>query len=223
MPLPTAELGAKPALPQAGGWLAELLEMDFVKTLLALKTLSMDEPTAAPQGALDRPIPADNQPPTVATDPKFDTEETELTSPMPEAAQASDTADTETQPVPFLLAEQAATRPILAREWGVPLPFVSYLIEDEVQWEEEVREEDEREAEDEGHPEEEADREGEEPSGDVLPSAETDDQPADHGPTPALPHDDATRTRALPAPSDTGVPLPPEPAHELYLRMAGLN
>lgn len=223
MPLPTAELGAKPALPQAGGWLAELLEMDFVKTLLALKTLSMDEPTAAPQGALDRPIPADPQPPTAATDPKFDTEETELASPIPEAAQASDTADNESQPVPFLLAEQAATRPILAREWGVPLPFVSYLIEDEVQWEEEVREEDEREAEDEGHPEEEADREGEEPSGDVLPSAETDDQPADHGTTPALPHGDATRTRALPAPSDTGVPLPPEPAHELYLRMAGLN
>lgn len=219
----TTEPGAKPALPQAGGWIAELLEMDFVKTLLALKTLSMDEFTAAPQGALDRPVPEDNQPPTAATDPKFDTEETKLTSPMPEAPQASDTADNETQPVPFLLAEQAATRPILAREWGVPLPFVSYLIEDEVQWEEEFREEDEPEAEDEGHPEEEDDWEGEEPSADVLASAETDDQPADLGTSPALAHRDATRTRALPGPSDTGVPLPPEPAHELYLRMAGLN
>jgi len=28
---------------------------------------------------------------------------------------------------------------------------------------------------------------------------------------------------ALPAPSETALPLPPEPAHELYLRMAGLN
>ena len=70
---------------------------------------------------------------------------------MSEAGQTPDLADTEPTPTPSPLAEQAAIRAMLARE-GVPLPFVSYMIEDEVEWEEEDDDEEEREAEDRGHP-----------------------------------------------------------------------
>lgn len=142
---------------------------------------------------------------------------------MPEGGQSSDIADTEAA-LPIPLAEQAGIRPILARE-GVPLPFVSYMIEDDVEWEEEVQEEDDREAEDDGHPQDEERPEFEEASdeADATTLAEADDQPADNVATPALLQGDATRNLALPTPSDTVVQLPPEPAHELYLRMAGLN
>ncbi|MFN3718168.1 MAG: hypothetical protein ACK4UW_04590 [Rhizobium rhizophilum] len=219
----TALTGAKPALPTGGGWLAELLETDFVSALLQLKSLSPDQSRAAPEGAAsNRTTPAELKPPAAAS-PQGPTEETELASGMPEGGQSSDIADTEAA-LPIPLAEQAGIRPILARE-GVPLPFVSYMIEDDVEWEEEVQEEDDREAEDDGHPQDEERPEFEEASdeADATTLAEADDQPADNVATPALPQGGATRNLALPAPSDTVVQLPPEPAHELYLRMAGLN
>jgi hypothetical protein len=219
----TALTGAKPALPTGGGWLAELLETDFVRALLQLKSLPGDQSRAAPEGAAsNRTTPAELKPP-VAASPQGPTEETELASGMPEGGQSSDIADTEAA-LPIPLAEQAGIRPILARE-GVPLPFVSYMNEDDVEWEEEVQEEDDREAEDDRHSQDEERPEFEEASdeADATALAEADDQPADNVATPALPQGDATRNLALPAPSDTVVQLPPEPAHELYLRMAGLN
>lgn len=221
MPMPMLEPGAKPA-PQASGWLAELLETDIVRTLLALKSLSADHFRAQSQAAGLNRTTAEPSPPHAATVPEGPTEETELGSRMQEAGQTSEATETETAPPPLPLAEQAVIRPTLARE-GVPLPFVSYMIEDEVQWEEEIEDEDEREAEDQGQPQDEDPAEGEEPSDQAVASAETEDQPAGHVAAPALPHGDVMRHRALPAPSDTAMQLPPEPAHELYLRMAGLN
>ncbi|MCC8931924.1 hypothetical protein LJE98_04805 [Rhizobium ipomoeae] len=225
MPPPTGIAGEKPALPQPGGWLAELLETDFVKALLRLKTLPAEQFSAASQAAApSRTTVVERAATGAAALPP--TEEAGQETRISEAGQAPRPADTEPTPTPSPLAEQAAIRSILGRE-GVPLPFVSYMIEDEIEWEEEVEEEEERETEDRGHPEDEEGSEGAEAPDDakapLTAKSDDQDQPADDVATPALPEGHAMPSRALPAPSDTVVQLPPEPAHELYLRMAGLN
>ena len=224
MPPPTGIAGTKPAL-QPHGWMAELLETDFVKALLRLKTLPAGQFSAASQAAASsRATPVERAAAGAAA--TLPTEETGGASRMSEAGQAPDLADTEPTPTPSPLAEQAAIRAMLARE-GVPLPFVSYMIEDEVEWEEEDDDEEEREAEDRGHPQDEERPEGteapDEAEASLTAMTDVQDVPADDVVAPALPDGDARRNRALPAPSDTVLQLPPEPAHELYLRMAGLN
>jgi hypothetical protein len=126
------------------------------------------------------------------------------------------------------LPEQATIRPTLSRE-GLPLPFISYLIEDDFEIGE-VEEEEERpgqdqdsgedsEARDLAPFEEPADEEGEGSDGvEAALAVPTDPPIATEERT-----EGASAEAALPSPTDRPLGLPTEPAHQLYLRMAGLT
>lgn len=225
MPVIAVPGQARPTPPMPAGWLAELLESDFVRALLQLKSLSTEpKATARPSIApgLEAQLAATPAAPPVSSDETSDS--TEQLARMQDAAL---TETTEERPAPgaIPLSEQALARFPIARE-GMPIPFIPYQVEDEF----DVERVEEKEEEDSGNRDGETDAEdddrdeavdGDEDAADVV-------MPGDEGPAgePAetdMQESTVAELTALPAPSETALPLPPEPAHELYLRMAGLN
>jgi hypothetical protein len=218
-----ADVRPAPLLPAA--WLAELLETDFVKALLQLKTLSADiggqiltnnRPAAA---ATAFPLPS---PEKVMSDEAADAPE--HASRMLDPASPEHTEE-RSLPPPALLAEQAQIRPAFARE-GIPLPFISYLIDDDFK-EDRVEEEEEQDEQAGGR----GKSEDHDPEGSEEPAGENSqtDTASDNAPgqidviagPAALEQESALA--ALPPPADGPLSIRVEPAHELYLRMAGLN
>lgn len=209
-------------------WLAELLESDLIRTLLQLKTL----PTA-PQAAI-RPgafpgteTPAAAGPAAEAKPSETASEAAETAPTMPEAS-LRDLAEERPLPGMIPLSEQALLRLPIARE-GMPIPFIPYRLDDVF----DVQDIEDREEED-------ADHGGDHNEGDTDEGRrdETDDvggigpeeaEAVDGRAVAATPMElpaianSPAGAHALPAPVDAAVRLPPEPAHELYLRMAGLT
>lgn len=226
-----AAIGAKPVQPLAGPWMAELLESNFVRALLQLKTLSAGQPLDAPMADRSRqggteatalpPVPPEN--PTVS-----EMEE----PPAPQVQSDSRPSLTEEHPLPppMIPVDQTLARPLAARE-GLTLPFVLYAIEDEIRTddseegeeredgEEKRRQSDDEAAEDDGEAFNTGERmvtAGRDPEGVKLLEPSRDAAGKDNGePEPDI--------RALPSPAVARLAVPPEPAHELYLRMAGLT
>jgi hypothetical protein len=226
---------AKPIVPQvaAPGWLGELLQTDFVRALLQLKTIPADlikTPAKAgepdDQAASDTPM---GTPPMAAGDTEEDGVRALRTLDVRNDAGPS---DADPQPAALPVVEQPAVRLAVGRD-GIPLPFVTYMIADDGPGEEveepEDRERDDDEASHEGDSsgdDEVADERPDESIENPVEASRAEKAP-EQGRYHAVPvtevdSQDSLR-RALPAPSDTALPLPPEPAHELYLRMAGLN
>ncbi|EKF60672.1 hypothetical protein QWE_06383 [Agrobacterium albertimagni AOL15] len=209
-----------PSIP--GGWLAELFESDFVRTLLQLKSLSTEPQTSARPAFLpptDTPLTETSAAQRMSRDEASDS--AERLARMPEAA-LKEAAEERPLPGVIPLSEQALARFPIGRE-GVPLPFIPYQLEDEF----DVEHVEEKEEEESGSRDAEAD--GNE---DDLAEAADEDadammaehgHPADGPSEPYAPESMVAEPHALPAPSGTALPLPPEPAHELYLRMAGLT
>ncbi len=207
------------------GWLADLLKSDFVRALLQLKSLSTEPQAAARPGNL---LGKEAQP--AATPPArsaLSNETSDSTEQLALIQDADLTEMTEERQAPGAtpLPEQALVRFPIGRE-GMPLPFIPYHLEDKFDLErvEEKEEEDSGNRDGEGDAEDD-DRdevvEGDEDGADLV-------MPEDEGPAgePAetyMQESTVAELSALPAPSETALPLPPEPAHELYLRMAGLN
>ena len=216
---------ARPAPSVPMGWLAELLESDFVRTLLQLKSFSTEPQAVARPGLAPGP---ETQPAATPAERPVSSGETgdstEQLALMQDAAQAE---MTEERPMPgaLPLPEQALARFPIARE-GMPLPFIPYLLADEF----DVEPVDEKEEEDSGNRDGQKDAEdddrdeavdGDEHAADVvMPEGEG---PAGEPAEPYMQESMVAELSALPAPSETALPLPPEPAHELYLRMAGLT
>lgn len=222
---PSIPADARPAPPLPVAWLAELLETDFVKALLQLKTLSAD--TGGQILANNRPAAADTASPLPSpgkVKPDEAGDEPEHAIRMLDPASPEHT-DERSLPPPALLAEQAQIRPAIARE-GIPLPFVSYLIDDDFK-EDRIKEEEEQdeqaggrgESENEDH-EDSGEPAGEHSQTDTVSDNATSQIDAPAGPA-ALERDSAPA--ALPPPADSPLSLRIEPAHELYIRMAGLN
>ncbi len=221
----------KPMMPEAAtaGWLAELLETDFVRSLLQLKSLPVDLFKSATNSGARDPQASNALLPDPAAAPNSGAiDEAEPASQMFDANGTRLPADADPQPTALPLAEQTASRSVMMRE-GVPLPFVSYMIESDIP-SEEVEEQDDRDAEDEdqSHGDDAADGEPstEEPADKPAGSFVAEDlreQAADRLALVTPGDDDLTRKAALPAPMGAALPLPPEPAHELYLRMSGLS
>ncbi|MGQ2969997.1 MAG: hypothetical protein ACT6RF_14725 [Allorhizobium sp.] len=218
-----ADLRPAPLLPAA--WLAEMLETDFVKALLQLKTLSAD--VGGQILANSRPAAADKAPPipsseTVMPDEAADKREHAIR--MLDPASPEHTEE-RSLPPPALLAEQAQIRPAIARE-GIPLPFISYLIDDDFKEDrvEEEKEQDEqaggRGESDDHDPEDSGEPAGEDSQTDTVSDNSAGQIDVSAGPA-ALEQESAPA--ALPPPADSPLSLRVEPAHELYLRMAGLN
>lgn len=217
---------ARPLLPLPAAWLAELLETDFVKALLQLKTLppQIEVPTVAtPNSDLAEPG-APSAPPDMAPSGEKIEEQ---------AARATDPASPQdieerSLPAPALLPDQAQIRPAISRE-GLPLPFISYSIDDDISTDG-VEDEEERQDEQAGgrrNPQEESSEEAREPvdvNADASGGAEegTSDTAAALLQPAALDDGDALRA-ALPSLSQNPVSIETEPAHQLYLRMAGLT
>lgn len=225
----------KPIIPQAAavGWLAELLQTDFVRALLQLKTMPAD--------LIRMPAKAGQPDDQAATDTTMGTPPMTAGDTAQDDAPALRTLDTrgnagpsdaDPQPVALSLAEQPAIRPAIGRD-GIPLPFVTYMIDGDGPGEEVEEPEDrERDNDDASHG---GDGSGDDKAADEPPDesiensvgVSTVEEAPEHRPHYAVPvaevDDGDTLRRALPAPSETVLPLPPEPAHELYLRMAGLN
>jgi hypothetical protein len=222
---PSIPADARPAPPLPAAWLAELLETDFVKALLQLKTLSAD--TGGQIVANNRQAEADKAPPfpspeTVMPDEAAD--EPEHASRMLDPASPEHTEE-RSLPPPALLAEQAQIRPAFARE-GIPLPFISYLIDDDFK-EDRVEEEEEQDEQAGGRrePEDEDPEDSGEPAGE---HSQTDTVSANapgqiDGPEGPAALEQQSALAALPPPADSPLNLRVEPAHELYLRMAGLT
>ncbi|MDH4412802.1 MAG: hypothetical protein QE484_05810 [Rhizobium sp.] len=213
---------ARPAAAMPTSWLAELFETDFVRTLLQLKTLSPDPQAPARSGS----FPGSDAPSTPVPKPEATPTDdaavaSEQTAPMPEVV-ARDLAEERPLPVFIPVPDQAPLRFPVARE-GMPLPFVPYLIADEFETERIKADEDEDK---EGGNEQNAGQEaGDEPAEDDAEEALATAVP---GPMNLAPDPDAAESAvpevlALQPPSETTLQLPPEPAHELYLRMAGLT
>lgn len=225
MPVIAVPGQARPTPPMPAGWLAELLESDFVRALLQLKSLSTEpKATARPSIApgLEAQLASTPAAPPVSSDETSDS--TEQLARMQDAAL---TETTEERPAPgaIPLSEQALARFPIARE-GMPIPFIPYQVEDEF----DVERVEEKEEEDSGNRDGETDAEDDDRDEAVDRDEDAADvvMPEDEGPAgePAEPHMQESMVAersALPAPSETALPLPPEPAHELYLRMAGLN
>lgn len=222
---PSIPADARPVPPLPAAWLAELLETDFVKALLQLKTLSADvggqilanSRQAAAETALPLPSPETVMPDDAADEPEHAIRMLDPASP--------EHTEERSLPPPALLAEQAQIRPAIARE-GIPLPFVSYLIDDDFK-EHRIEEEEEQDeqaggrGESEDHdPENSGEPAGEESQTDTVSANATSQIDAPAGPA-ALEQESAPV--ALPPPADSPLSLRLEPAHELYLRMAGLN
>ncbi len=225
MPVIAVPGQARPTPPMPAGWLAELLESDFVRTLLQLKSLSTEPQATARPGiapGLEAQLAATPAARQVSSDETSDS--TEQLARMQDAAL---TETTEERPVPGAvpLPEQALARFPIARE-GMPLPFIPYQLEDEF----DVERVEEKEEEDSGNRDGEADAEDDDRDEAVDGDEDAADavMPEDEGPAGEPAETDMQESMvaelsALPAPSETALPLPPEPAHELYLRMAGLN
>lgn len=209
-------------------WLAELLDTDFVRALLQLKTLPADTRQGTPAGSL----PGSPEQAMAAPGTDADVAATRAET-ADDASQLFDPASREaveerSVPLPVALPEQATIRPTLSRE-GLPLPFISYLIEDDFEIGE-VEEEEERPGQDQGsdedneaqdlapfeHP---ADEEGE--GSDEVEAALA--APTDPPIATEERAQGATAQAALPSPTDRPLGLQTEPAHQLYLRMAGLT
>jgi hypothetical protein len=222
---PSIPADARPAPPLPAAWLAELLETDFVKALLQLKTLSADiggqilanSRQAAADTASPLPSPETVMPDEAADEPEHAIRMLDPASP--------EHTEERSLPPPALLAEQAQIRPAIARE-GIPLPFISYLIDDDFK-EDRVEEEEEQgeqaggRGEPEDHdPEDSGEPEGEESRTDTV-SANAAGQI--DGPEVPAALERESAPAALPPPADSPLSLRVEPAHELYLRMAGLT
>ncbi|AOG11021.1 hypothetical protein [Agrobacterium sp. RAC06] len=225
MPVIAVPGQARPTPPMPAGWLAELLESDFVRALLQLKSLSTEpKATARPSIApgLEAQLAATPAAPPVSSDEMSDSAEQ-----LARMQDADLTETTEERPAPgaIPLSEQALARFPIARE-GMPLPFIPYQVEDEF----DVERVEEKEEEDSGNRDGETDAEdddrdeavdGDEDAADVV--MPEDERPAGEPAETYMQEGMVAELSALPAPSETALPLPPEPAHELYLRMAGLN
>lgn len=225
----------KPIAQQAAaaGWLAELLQTDLVRALLQLKTMPAD--------LIRTPAKAGELVDEAATEKPVSTQPTAADSVLEDDAPALRTLDmrgnagpsaADPQPAALPLAEQPAIRPAVGRE-GIPLPFVTYMIDGDGP-DEEVEEPEDRERDNDdashggdGSGDDEAADEPQEDSTENSVGVPTAEEAPEHRPHYAVPVAEVdggdTLRRALPAPSETAFPLPPEPAHELYLRMAGLN
>ena len=220
---------ARPATSMPAGWLADLLKSDFVRALLQLKSLSTEPQAAARPGNL---LGKEAQP--AATPPArsaLSNETSDSTEQLALIQDADLTEMTEERQAPgaIPLPEQALVRFPIARE-GMPLPFIPYHLEDKF----DLERVEEKEEEDSGNRDGEGDAEGDAEDDDRDEVVEGDEDgadvvmPEDEGPAgePAetyMQESTVAELSALPAPSETALPLPPEPAHELYLRMAGLN
>jgi len=221
-PAMSAQTQTRPATPTPTSWLAELFETDFVRTLLQLKTLPFDPQAAARPSA---PLGSEK---TVAEPPLKDGAAGEtFGSAAEEAAQTPEAVtrnpgDERPLPLPIPVPEQALLRNPVVRE-GMPLPFVPYLIADDGEMERVEEEEDE---DSQGRDERDTGRDAEEEADDqdAHTASETE---ASGQVTVAIASDAAETTVSdrplLPPPSDKALQLQPEPAHELYLRMAGLT
>jgi hypothetical protein len=212
-------------------WLAELLDTDFVRALLQLKTLPADTRQGTPAGSL----PGSPEQAMAAPGTDADVAATRAET-ADDASQLFDPASREaveerSVPLPVALPEQATIRPTLSRE-GLPLPFISYLIEDDFEIGE-VEEEEERpgpdqdsgedsDAQDLAPSEHPADEEGEGSDEVEAALAAPIDPPITTAELPEL-AEGATAQAALPSPTDRPFGLQTEPAHQLYLRMAGLT
>ncbi|MGC4410542.1 MULTISPECIES: hypothetical protein [Rhizobium] len=225
MPVIAVPAQAKLVPPMSAGWLAELLESDFVRTLLQLKSLSSLPQAAARPGIAPS---LETQPTaTIAVRPASSDETGDSAEQLARMQDAALKETTEERPVAgaIPLPEQALARFPIARE-GMPLPFIPYQLEDEFDVErvEEKEEEDpdnrdgETDAEDDDRDEA---VDGDEDGADVV--MPEDERPAAEPAETYMQESTVAELSALPAPSETPLPPPPEPAHELYLRMAGLN
>lgn len=217
----------QPSQTLPASWLAELLDTDFVRALLQLKTLPADTRQGTPAGSLPgSPEQAMAAPGTDADVAATRAETADASQPFD--ATSRELAEERSAPLPVALPEQAAIRPTLSRE-GLPLPFISYLIDDDFEIGE-VEEEEERPCQDqdsdednEAHDlapfEEPADEEGE--GSDEVEAVLA--VPTDPPITTAERAPGVTTQAALPSPTDRPFGLQTEPAHQLYLRMAGLT
>lgn len=222
-PAMPAQTQSRPVTPTPTSWLAELFETDFVRTLLQLKTLPLDPQAAARTSAQ---LGSEK---TVAEPPLKDGAASEtFSSAAEDAAQTPEAAtsnpgDERPQPLPIPLHEQTLLRNPVVRD-GMPLPFVPYLIADDGEMErveEEEEDEDSR-----GRDERDTGQDAEEEAADQ--DAHTAGETEVSGPVTAAIASAAAETTVsdrplLPPPSDKAQQLQPEPAHELYLRMAGLT
>lgn len=225
-PADLAAVGAKPVQPLPPAWLAELIESNLVRTLLQLRTLSAGQPDMP---GVNRPDQGETEATILPEDAQASAAASEKDA-QPSASATATSRDTLTDdhPLPPVLipAEQTFVRPVTARE-GVPLPFVLYGIEDEIR-PEDVEAEEKREDAEEKHR-----QKGEErPDDDAVASAPEETmtagtpEGAEQAPLSHAidgPDERQEKTLALPAPTPVALKLPPEPAHELYLRMAGLT
>ena len=225
---PSIPADARPAPPLPAAWLAELMETDFVKALLQLKTLSAD--TGGQILANNRPAAADTASPLPSpgkVKPDEAGDEPEHAMHMLDPASPEHTEE-RSLPPPALLAEQAQIRLAISRE-GIPLPFISYLIDDDFKEgrieEEEEQDEPHEQGGGRGEPEDQDPEDSGEPEGEESQTDTVSANAPGHVDGPAGPAaiEQESAPAALPAPADSPLSLRVEPAHELYLRMAGLN
>ncbi len=222
---PSIPADARPAPPLPAAWLAELLETDFVKALLQLKTLSADiggQILANSRQAAADEAPPVQSPETVMPDEAADEPEHAIRMLNPALPEQG---EERSLPPPALLAEQAQIRPAIARE-GIPLPFISYLIDDDFK-EDRVEEEEEQDeqAGGRGESEDHDPEDSGEPAGENSQTDTASDNAPGHVEGTAGPAalEQESTPLALPPPADSPLSLRVEPAHELYLRMAGLT
>lgn len=209
-------------------WLAELLDTDFVRALLQLKTLPADTRQGTPAGSPPGSLEVGTAAPGTDAEAAAIRAETADDGSQPFDPASREAVEERSTLLPVALPEQAAIRPTLSRE-GLPLPFISYLIEDDFEIGD-VEEEEERPGQDqdsgedsEAHDlapfEEPADEEGE--GSDEVEAALA--VPTDSPIATEELAQGATAQAALPSPTDRPFGLQTEPAHQLYLRMAGLT
>lgn len=221
-PAMPAQTQTRPVTPTPTSWLAELFETDFIRTLLQLKTLPFDPQAAARPSAPPVSEKAVAEPPLKdgAASETFSSA-AEDAAQKPEAA-TSNAGDERPLPLPIPVPEQALLRNPIVRE-GTPLPFVPYLIADDGEMERVEEEEDEDSR---GRDERDTGQDAEEEAADQ--GAHTAGETEASGPVITAIASAAAETTVsdrplLPPPSDKALQLQPEPAHELYLRMAGLT
>lgn len=221
IPAMPAQPQTRPTVSPPTSWLAELFETDFVRTLLQLKTLPFDPQAAA------RPSGPPGSEKTVAEQPLKDGAAGKtLGSAAEEAAQTPEAAtrnpaDERSPPLPIAVPEQALLRNPVVRD-GMPLPFVPYLIADD----DEMERVEEKEEDSQGTDDEETGRDAGEEAEDQDPDAASEVQspaPVTTAIAAAAAETTVAETPLLLPPSDQALQLQPEPAHELYLRMAGLT
>lgn len=212
----------RPVLPLPASWLAELFTTDLVRSLLQLKTLPSSLVTQNPVGNRLGSAEA-----AVSTSVPEKAMSEEATDGADYAARLHelirrDSAEEPGLPPAAVLSDQASVRLAIIRE-GLPLPFVSYLIDDDFE-PREVDEEEEQEAPN----QEEPDERGQDPEdstedqGEQEAGAEEAAGPMETQASEASLASTRYSKPALPSPSDESVHLQAEPTQDLYLRMAGL-